>query len=61
MVGTAALVGIVAVTGLVALRPWEPRPQDAFAYSPGGVVERAERAGMKPGDGPHVHPKLNVA
>lgn len=60
MIGAAALVGIVAVAGLVALRPWESGPQDAFAYSPDGVVERAERAGMKPGDGPHVHPKLNV-
>lgn len=60
VLAAAALVGIIAVAVLVALRPWEAGPQDAFAYSPDGAGERTERAGMQPGDGPHVHPKLNV-
>ena len=58
--GAAALAGTLAVAGLVALRPWDAGSQDAFGYSPDGAAERAERAGMTPGSGPHVHPKLNV-
>lgn len=55
-----ALVSVAAVAGLVAVRPWEAGPAEAFAYSPEGVAERTERAGMKAGGGAHIHPKLNV-
>lgn len=59
-VAAAACAGVVAVVGLVAVRPWDTGSGDAFGYSSDGVTERIERAGLRPGDGPHVHPKLTV-
>ena len=56
----ASVVAVIAVIGLVALKPWEAGPPTAFGYSPEGVEERVERAGMRPGNGPHVHAKLDV-
>lgn len=49
-----------AVAGVVALQPWDEGRADAFGYTSDGAPERAERAGLRPGSGPHVHPKLNV-
>ena len=51
---------IVAGAALVAVRPWEPEPREAFAYTPDGAAERAERAGLTAGGDPHIHPKINV-
>lgn len=45
---------------LAAASPWKARPLPPFAYSPDGVTERIARAGLRVGDGPHIHPKLNV-
>lgn len=57
----AALVVTVAVSGLIVLlRPWDDPRADPFSYSSDGAAERVARAGLSPGDGPHVHPKLNV-
>ena len=56
----AALIAVAAVAALVVLRPWDAQRGDAFGYSSADAPERAARAGLRPGDGPHVHPKLNV-
>lgn len=57
--GGAALVAIL-LAGLLLVRPWDRGPTAAFGYSSDGVVERVAAAGLKPGDGPHIHPRLNV-
>lgn len=54
------LVVIAVVVGLLLVRPWDPEPAAAFGYSSDGVAERVAAAGLKPGTGPHIHPKLNV-
>lgn len=56
----AALIAVAAVASRVAVRPWDAQRADEFGYSPDGAPERATRAGLRPGEGPHVHPKLNV-
>lgn len=58
--GAATLVVIAVVAGLLLVRPWDREPAAAFGYSSDGVSERVAAAGLKPGDGPHIHPKLNV-
>lgn len=56
----AALAAIVVAAGLLVVRPWDQGTTAAFGYSPDGVAERGARAGLKAGDGPHIHPKLKV-
>jgi hypothetical protein len=60
----AAALVVLAITGgaLGLWRPWETDtdPASAFSYDADGVQERIERAGLKEGSDPHVHPKLNV-
>ena len=56
----ATAVAVVAVVGLVAVRPWEDGPASAFSYSAEGAAERVKRAGTRPGNGPHIHSKLKV-
>jgi len=60
-VATAAAVGVALITlGAGIVRPWERGPTEPFAYASDGVAQRVARAGLRPGSGPHVHPKLNV-
>ena len=58
-----AVAGLAVAAGAVGVwRPWEANtdPASVFAYEADGVQERVERAGLKAGNDPHVHPKLNV-
>ena len=57
--GAAALVAIL-LAGLLIVQPWDRGTTAAFSYSSDGVAKRVAAAGLKPGDGPHIHPKLNV-
>ena len=60
IVAAAVLAAVVVAAGLLIVRPWDGEPAAAFAYASDGVAERVEGSGLRAGDGPHVHPKLNV-
>jgi hypothetical protein len=58
-----AFVGLAVALGAVGLwRPWEEStaPESVFAYDPDGLQDRIDRAGLRSGSDPHVHPKLTV-
>jgi hypothetical protein len=60
-IGGVAAAAVLATAGLVALQPWEQSPPDPFSFSPEGVRERLERAGLdEDPTAPHIHPKVAV-
>lgn len=59
----AGLLVLLLTAGALAWwRPWVPDtdPASVFAYDVDGVQERIDRAGLKSGNDPHMHPRLSV-
>jgi hypothetical protein len=60
IVAAGVLAAAVVAAGLLIVRPWNGEPATSFAYASDGAAERVAGAGLTAGDGPHIHPKLNV-